>query len=289
MTSITILDGGMGRELHKIGAPFRQPEWSALALTEAPHFVEKVHRSYIDAGADIITTNAYAVVPFHIGETKFTQQGKVLASLSGHLARKAVNGTDVKVAGCLPPLYGSYQPDAFNAQDYMRILTPLVQGQEPYVDFWLIETMSSYNEAQYMIKGVRSMSDKPIWVSFTLADNAPIPQLRSLEDVKLLKPLLHDVNGLLFNCSNPETMLPALQIIKDFAPSIPIGAYANNFDTTHKSDSANAELSGLRQDITPQKYLEFAKLWIANGASIIGGCCGIGPEHIQYLANHFKA
>ena len=55
-SSITVLDGGTGRELRRIGAPFRQPEWSALALIEAPQFVSEVHSSYIAAGADVITT-----------------------------------------------------------------------------------------------------------------------------------------------------------------------------------------------------------------------------------------
>lgn len=50
-----ILDGGMGRELQRRGAPFRQPEWSALALSEAPQAVEAVHAAYIDSGANVIT------------------------------------------------------------------------------------------------------------------------------------------------------------------------------------------------------------------------------------------
>jgi len=66
-----ILDGGMGRELQRRGAPFRQPEWSALALSEAPQAVEAVHAAYIQSGANVITSNSYAVVPFHIGEARF--------------------------------------------------------------------------------------------------------------------------------------------------------------------------------------------------------------------------
>jgi S-methylmethionine-dependent homocysteine/selenocysteine methylase len=56
MTSnIVILDGGMGRELARMGAPFRQPEWSALALMEAPHFVRQAHDAFIAAGSQVIT------------------------------------------------------------------------------------------------------------------------------------------------------------------------------------------------------------------------------------------
>ena len=55
-SNITLLDGGMGRELLRIGAPFQQPEWSALALMEAPDLVKKVHESFSTAGSDILTT-----------------------------------------------------------------------------------------------------------------------------------------------------------------------------------------------------------------------------------------
>ena len=89
--AIQILDGGMGRELKKIGAPFRQPEWSALALMQSPELVSDVHTHFLNAGATVITTNAYALVPFHIGEQTFNEQAFKLAETAAKLARDAVN------------------------------------------------------------------------------------------------------------------------------------------------------------------------------------------------------
>ena len=102
---MTLLDGGMGRELHRRGAPFRQPEWSALALTKAPDVVQQTHLDFIRAGARVITTNSYAVVPFHIG-ARFEREGVALAATAGRLAREAViaSGEVVRVAASLPPL-----------------------------------------------------------------------------------------------------------------------------------------------------------------------------------------
>lgn len=77
-----ILDGGFGRELARRGAPFRQPEWSALALTEAPEIVKQVHLDFIDAGAEVITTNNYAVVPFHIGQERFDHEVRDLVQVA---------------------------------------------------------------------------------------------------------------------------------------------------------------------------------------------------------------
>ena len=46
---------------------------------------------------------------------------------------------------------------------------------------------------------------------------------------------------------------------------------------------ANAHLHEIRPDLTPAAYLGWARDWIASGADIVGGCCGIGPEHIAAL------
>ena len=78
---VTILDGGMGRELKRIGAPFQQPEWSALALMQGPQFVRQAHDAFAHSGAQVLTTNSYAVVPFHIGQERFEAQGVALARL----------------------------------------------------------------------------------------------------------------------------------------------------------------------------------------------------------------
>ena len=86
---VTLLDGGMGRQLSRMGAPFRLPEWSALALIEAPEFVSRAHAAFIDGGAQIITTNSYGLAPSRIGEARFTSQGLTLADRAGRLARAA--------------------------------------------------------------------------------------------------------------------------------------------------------------------------------------------------------
>ncbi|KAF3006767.1 hypothetical protein E8E13_010089 [Curvularia kusanoi] len=131
MATPLILDGGMSRELMRLNAPFRQPEWSALALIEAPHLVKQVHHDFIAAGADIITTNSYALVPFHIGEERFWKQGAELAALAGRLAREAADaettaiGRKILVAGSLPPIFGSYEPQKFDesrVQEYLAVL-----------------------------------------------------------------------------------------------------------------------------------------------------------------------
>src|SRR6187549_1556174 len=97
LMTVTILDGGMSRELERSGAPFRQPEWSALALIESPFHVGQAHVAFARNGAEVITTNSYAVVPFHIGQERFDAAGLQLADLAGRLARQTADEFGIKV------------------------------------------------------------------------------------------------------------------------------------------------------------------------------------------------
>lgn len=295
--TITILDGGMSRELMRLNAPFRQPEWSALSLYEKPSAVQQVHENFIQSGAEIITTNSYAVVPFHIGDQRFIADGKMLADLAGRLAKQAVKNSqkNVKIAGSLPPLFGSYRPDLFQAEKVKETAQPLIDGLSPYVDFWLCETQSAIIEPQ-SIKPLLP-DNRPLWVSFTLTDDEPTPepQLRSGESVKMAveKMIELGVQAILFNCCQPEVITEALNITRQAlaahqATHIQIGAYANAFAPQPKDATANDGLDEVRPDLDPQAYLTWAHKWVESGASIIGGCCGIGLEHIQVLSENLK-
>lgn len=295
--AIQILDGGMGRELKKIGAPFRQPEWSALALMQSPELVSDVHTHFLNADATVITTNAYALVPFHIGEQTFNEQAFKLAETAAKLARDAVNAQQgeqegkLSVAGCIPPAFGSYRPDLFDASRVSEILMPLIEAQAPYIDVWLIETASSIEEAEAVVSLIKTLSSRPIWLSFSLHNRASTDEpvtLRSGEPLEKIVPVLRDVERVLFNCSQPEEMESAITITRKLNPNIAIGAYANSFSERKRSHQANALLSELRDDVTPARYLDYVKSWIAAGASTVGGCCGIGPEHIKVISEFLE-
>jgi S-methylmethionine-dependent homocysteine/selenocysteine methylase len=297
-TRITLLDGGMGRELKRMGAPFRQPEWSALALMEAPETVERAHAAFIAAGAEVIITNSYALVPFHIGEARFAADGQALAELSGRLARAAADAiTDrtVRVAGSLPPLFGSYRPELFDAARAPDLLAPLVAGQAPHVDLWLGETLGSIAEAE-AVRTALGSDARPLWISYTLADenaDPELPRLRSGEPAAeaVRAALRLGAVAVLFNCSQPEVMASALEVTRrtlaEVGAEIPFGAYANTFPPKDDSAQANQEASNLRDDLDPAIYLNFARDWVARGATIVGGCCGIGPEYIAALRTEF--
>ncbi|MFT6924703.1 MAG: S-methylmethionine-dependent homocysteine/selenocysteine methylase [Psychromonas sp.] len=288
-----ILDGGMGRELQRIGAPFKQPEWSAQALIEAPHLISQVHRSFIEAGAEVITTNTYALIPYHIGEKRFNEQGADLIKLAARLARECINDNSaLLVAGCIPPLLGSYRADLFSEEKAKPLLELFIKNQEVDVDIWLAETISSIAEAN-MIKSRTLVTEKPTWIAFTVKDEITSEStLRSGESVydAVSQIAGQNVSAILFNCSSAEVMETALITAKQalldqgIEDQVQLGVYANNFPPIADLHEANNGITAIRKDIPPKKYSEFASSWLSAGASIIGGCCGVSPEHIKKLA-----
>ena len=296
MNNLTLLDGGMGRELKRIGAPFSQPLWSAQALIEAPHYVAQAHQNFIQAGAEIITVNSYACVPFHLGDALYQEQGETLARQAAVIAKNVASSSTqpIQVAGSLPPPFGSYRPDLFKKQQALDILTTLYKAQDDNVDLWIAETIASIDEAQTIAQVLKD-SSKPCYYSFTLSDEIEETAiLRSGESVTdAIETLLNTANlieerdGIFFNCSIPEVMEQAIkdttELLRQHNKRLDIGAYANSFTPIAQNHEANQSIQGSR-DLTPEEYLVYAKQWHNLGANIIGGCCGIEPSHIEVLA-----
>lgn len=299
MKPIRILDGGMSRELVRLGADLRQPEWSALALMEAPEVVRRVHEEFIVAGADVITTNSYALVPFHIGEESFRAEGRRLIALAGSLARAAADSArdrKVLVAGSLPPIFGSYEPQLFRPERVQDYLGVLVEELAPYVDLWLGETLSLVAEAEAVQQAIAS-TGKPFWISFTLEDRPGTePSPAALRSGECLADAARWIAGsgaqaLLFNCSRPEVMQAAVEeasgVFGYLGVSLDIGVYANAFGSD-EGGAANETLHSVRDDLSADRYSSFACVWAESGASIIGGCCGVGASHIRCVASRLN-
>ncbi len=237
-------------------------------------------------------------MPFHIGDERFFAEGEGLAALAGQLAREVADEQKgaVQVAGSLPPLFGSYRADLFKADRVSELATPLIRALSPYVDIWLAETMSLIAEP-LALKALLPEDGKPFWVSFTLEDEAPgnEPRLRSGEQVAdaVTTLVAAEVDAILFNCCQPEVIEGALEVARARLQAlgradIRLGAYANAFPPQPKEATANDGLDEIRADLGPLDYLGWAERWRAAGANLIGGCCGIGPEHIQALSSRLR-
>ena len=285
--TFTILDGGMGQELVKRAKHKLTPLWSADVLRDHPDLVVNVHRDFIQAGADVITLSSYAATPTRLAKYNRQDEFVALQEAAINAAKKARDDMELSplIAGTLPPLPGSYRPSErlgsqLSQQEYQQI----VEQQYKHVDLFLCETMASIEEA-CISTSVAMKAGLPVWTSFTVNEKDG-SFLRSGEQIiEAAKAVLAEgASALLINCSPPEATSKALN---ELAPHIEtMGAYANGFVTVEPYQGhATVDVLKSRKEINPQTYAEFGQEWLSKGATIIGGCCEIGPKHIAEIYN----
>jgi S-methylmethionine-dependent homocysteine/selenocysteine methylase len=291
---IILLDGGTSLELSARSANKAPRHWSAEYLLSEPDLVQQVHLDYIRAGAKLITTNTYSSTFTRMAMVQAQSEVPAMQRIACTLARQARDeagpqGADVLIAGCLPPLNGTYRPDRvrayeINLEEYRR----LVELQAPHVDLFLCETMSTGEEARSAAQAA-SETGKPVWVSWSLQDRAPL--LRSGETITEAAAMLDrlSVAALLVNCSPPEAIGPAMDEL--VTTGKPVGGYANAFTfipLTFTPGKTREQLT-TRQDLGPALYARHGLDWVSKGASIVGGCCEVGPAHIAALRDRLMA
>ncbi len=285
-----LLDGGMGRELRARGVDIMTPIWSANGLISAPQTVKQIHADYISAGANIVTANTYGIIRSDLAKEGLELRFKDLNLLACDLAKQACQQTDrpVLVAGSLPPLAGSFRPDLVGE---IKKITPLYQEQAellaPHVDLFICETMSSASEAKAAAMAA-CRTDKPVWVAWSLHEDRS-GNLRSGESIQAAAEMLTDlpVSGFLANCSSPESISKAMPYLAIIG-STHFGGYANAFEpipeTWELDGSKDSDgLLDMRSDLNPDQFAQHAARWLQDGATVVGGCCGTGPEHIARL------
>ena len=294
MTDIALLDGGVGQEIQKRSMTKAHPLWSVKVMFDQPDIVTKVHRDFILSGARVISLNTYAASKSRMTSHGFGDKLELAHETAIKLARQSLKESSaqdgsVQVAGCLGPLVASYVAEV--SMDYNNSLNEyrqLVNLQKGGVDLILIETMSNIEEARAAITAVKE-ADMPVFVALTIKDNLS-NKLRSGEDLRLAIDVLsnENPNGIILNCSSPEAITQAMSIMALL--SIPFGCLANGFTSISPlSPGSTVDKLSARKDLSPKTYAEYVSKWIEAGATIIGGCCEIGPEHIDFLCQHLEA
>ena len=284
MTTITLLDGGMGQELVARAGADPGPLWATRVMLDHPGLVGEIHRDYFAAGASLATTNTYNILHDRLlpqGLDHLYHALHLRALAEAHEARAAA-GRGL-IAGSMGPLGESYRPDLTPPIDVSTALyAEKARILAPHVDLILIETISSLDLARGALKGARS-TDRPVWLSVSVQDRDGT-RLRSGEPVAALADVLAETpaDAVLANCSMPEAMAAALAELKPLG--IPFGAYANGFsEIAPHSHGTSAPAYCARHDLTPARYADIALGWVARGATLIGGCCEVGPAHIRHL------
>ncbi|RUV97218.1 homocysteine S-methyltransferase [Mesorhizobium sp. M1A.F.Ca.IN.022.07.1.1] len=284
MTSVILTDGGMGQELVRRSQSEPTPLWSARVLIDEPELVCDLHAEFIRAGARVITINTYSATPERLAREGAEELFKPLQKCGLELARQACDEAgEAAIAGCLSPLFGSYAPAlTISFEETLGIYRRIVAEQAEGVDLFLCETMASAEEARAAVTAACE-SGKPVWVSWTLADHGT-PRLRSGESIAAAASALGDlpVAARLLNCCRPEAIAAALPEL--LALGGPVGAYANGFTSVEAlKHGGTVDVLHARHDLDPHAYADQAMGWVETGASIVGGCCEVGPAHIAAL------
>lgn len=291
---VVLMDGGMGQELRRRSPNEPTGLWSAQALLDVPELVKEIHVDYIRAGAKVITTNSYATVRSRLIAAGMGDDFEALITLAGQIAVDAKEsiGQDVLIAGSLPPLNGSYRPDrVMDATILEPVYREHAERLAPFVDVFVCETMSTIEEAKIAATAAAEIG-KPVWVAWTLADDGT-PRLRNGETLADAFDALAGigVTAVMANCCAPESITAAMPQLQSM--NIPLfGGYANGFADIPANwtvQSQGVDALGQRANNSTDDYAGHVSNWIESGATLVGGCCEITPEHIARLAELLNA
>lgn len=276
-SKLLLLDGATGTELNRRGVDTGLPLWSANALTTDAGLkvLRQVHLDYLNAGADIITTNTFRTNRRVLVGKGFSAHELTLRAAA--TAREAVAefGKPALVAGSLSTLEDCYRPDLVPPDDeclaeHSERIDHLVEGG---VDLLLIETMNSIREAVIAAK-IATATGLPTWVTFVCDKGGRILSGESLTHAAELLMAL-GVKALGVNCMPAHTIAQPLSELRAICgEDFPLVAYGN-------IGYVDDEQGWINTDSTdPEGYLQHAQSW---PAQIIGACCGSTPEHIRKL------
>ncbi len=277
-TQTLLADGAMGTMLHARGVGFEKC-FDELNLAN-PSAVAEIHRSYIEAGAQLIITNTFGANRFKLGKHGLQDDVIKINKAGVDLARRVVSASfrDVLVAGDVGPLgvriapYGRVKPEQAREAFAEQIRALAESG----VDLVVIETFSDLYEIREAIKAARQVCDLPVVASVTftrddrtLLGDDPVKVARALKEAEV------DVIGV--NCSGGPTQL--LRLLKQMKYAVPDGLF------WVKPNAGWPEQVGGRimYPADAEYFGDYALSFREAGAGIVGGCCGTTHQHIAAM------
>jgi S-methylmethionine-dependent homocysteine/selenocysteine methylase len=289
---VIILDGATGTELQRRGVPMDELSWSATAIVTHPDVIREVHEDYIRAGADIITTNTFGTLSLSLRGTRLENRVAEVNRRAVQLAKEARSGSEraICIAGSMAGMIGTvYWRDDGTSREAVRnaYREQAMMLTDAGVDLLFLEMTQDIDVGVAAVEGA-CQAGVPLWVAFSCnfmsslkgANRPLVAQARDGTEYafgNLIGPVMAaggEVAGV--NHSEIDMMDRALDVIFE-KWSGPVSAYPNSGDWTPPN-------WGFDTVISPTDFVAVAESWVARGVQIIGGCCGIGPDHIALLS-----
>ena len=289
-----ILDGANGTELERLGVPMDQDVWCARAVADRPDMVHRVHRRFIDAGADVITTNSYSATREAMQRyglaAHFEDWNRRAARIAREERDRSSRAASVVVAGSVSS-YGRFDElDDEARSDHFRAQGEILVDEG--VDLLILETLgSTARTIKAMVNATKDLG-VPVWVSLScVRDRDTGAVLLGIEEsreashvVANYGPLAEAVRDVMSAGGSAVLMMHSIRDVTEDAVRVlratysgPVGAYPNAGYWTRPNWT-------FVDQVSPDEYLADARRWVEAGAAIVGGCCGVGVEHIRALA-----
>jgi len=290
-----ILDGGMGQELLARGMEPNGTLWSANALLKDKYhkLLLDTHIDFIKSGAEIIVTTTFTTRKTRLKDNKVEDKFEYLNRKAGEIAQQAKKlYPNVLIAGGLPPQYLTYEADPRTDKEIKDDFYSQAKLLNPYIDFFYFDVLSSIKEFRIAIDSIKEFN-KPYLIGAHISEGTHLPSGEKITEI--INNIKHEkLLGILLSCISPENYELNLNEIKSLG--IPFGFKLNAFIKTNpkpnytgaykESKTGNPnEFLGVREDLTPERMLEFAKKFKDAGATILGGCCETRPAHIEAFAS----
>lgn len=290
-----ILDGGLASELEYLGKDLNDPLWSAKVLLEQPEAIGKVHRTYLQAGADLITTASYQAS--YPGLAKRGLDDPAIGALLQKSVQLAKNVRDkyFDVAieeGCLKPLvaasvgpYGAFLADGseytgqygVNAQILREFHRPrLAQLIRAEPDLLAIETIPCLAEAEVLLELLAEFPQQAAFLSYSCKDEVHLSSGEPFVEGVKLATRSSQILAVGINCTAPQWITPLLQQVQAMV-EIPFLVYPNrgeDWDAAKKCWIPGSAGESLAHQVGT---------WYRLGAKLLGGCCRVRPTDISEI------
>ena len=270
---VLVADGATGTELMRLGAPGDVPG-ELLNLTR-PEIVARVHRSYAEAGSDLVTTNTFGGNALKLGKFGYGDQARAINMAGARIAREAVPagvlvGGDIGPTGELLRPYGAAEPEAVRAA-FAEQATWLAEGG---VDFLILETFFDLTEALLALDAARA-TGLPVVASMTFDLKRGGAYTMMGNEAGDCARTLADAGATVVGANCTVTVDGMVQVARRLreGTTLPLILQPN---------AGRPELiegQTVYQE-TPERFAEGAPGLTAEGARIVGGCCGTDPRFI---------
>ncbi len=278
--NIVLFDGAMGTEIYNKGI-FINTCYDELNITN-PKLIKEIHRSYIEAGSDVIETNTFGANRLLL--QKFGLEDKAYEiNFQGAKIAREVAGDDIYVAGSMGALNERLEPwGSISEKEAREIYAEQAQALiDGGVDLLILETFSDLHLIQQAILGIKKKFDIPIIANMTVGDDGNT-SFGTPSDLFAKKIELWGASAVGLNCSvGPKVMLDEVEKMIH-AVNIPI-CVIPNAGTPQHIDGRNIYLA------SPEYFAQYAKHFTQAGVRIIGGCCGTNPDFIRAMRKAIKA